>query len=310
MWRVFPFYYFPIFHFWNNHVTRICTSTFTLKLLVLKLFMLKHLIFFYTGNGNVGVVATDRSYLHLALNQPSMTWLKLPFSPLVTAKAANVPKPLSKKWYTRLYPKLYACSTLRTCCIGANRFNLNQFWLIWLRCPKRTLFWLFLPFLVETQLGLGRVITRLSLCNVGLHELRQDGGNSWSCPCSCCFRSYRRPNSIRIQRWWTWRISTAFSRNRVDTCLAYHWICWRCCSQYDCPSHKAFIFCYCWRACNCGFTLKRAYARNFFKIQGFNVLILKSSHFVCWQYFGNFFFTKITQSRAKWWRHTKIDVHW
>jgi len=48
----------------------------------------------FVGNGNVGVVATDRSYLHLALNQPSMNWLKLPFSPLVTANAANVPKPV------------------------------------------------------------------------------------------------------------------------------------------------------------------------------------------------------------------------
>lgn len=49
------------------------------------------------GNGNVGVIATDRSYLHLALNQPSITWLKLPFSPLVSAKAAHVPKPMGKE---------------------------------------------------------------------------------------------------------------------------------------------------------------------------------------------------------------------
>lgn len=48
----------------------------------------------FVGNGNVGVIATDSSYLHLALNQPSMTWLKLPFSPLVSAKAAHVPKPM------------------------------------------------------------------------------------------------------------------------------------------------------------------------------------------------------------------------
>lgn len=46
----------------------------------------------FVGNGHIGVVATDHSYLHLALNQPSMNWLKLPFSPLVTARAANVPK--------------------------------------------------------------------------------------------------------------------------------------------------------------------------------------------------------------------------
>ena len=39
------------------------------------------------------MVATDGSFLHLALIQPNMNWLKLPFSPLVTAKAANVPKP-------------------------------------------------------------------------------------------------------------------------------------------------------------------------------------------------------------------------
>ena len=41
----------------------------------------------------MGVVATDGSFLHLALIQPNMKWLKLPFSPLVTAKAVNVPKP-------------------------------------------------------------------------------------------------------------------------------------------------------------------------------------------------------------------------
>ena len=95
--------------------------------------------------------------------------------------------------------------TFRACSIGINRFNLNQFWLIWLRCSNRTLFWLFLPFLVETRFGLGRVITRLSPCNAGLRELCQDGGNSWS----CC-RSYRRRNSIGIRRRRTWRISAAF----------------------------------------------------------------------------------------------------
>lgn len=63
------------------------------------LFLLLFNFVWCAGNGNVGVVATDRSYLHLALNQPSMNWLKLPFSPLVTAKAANVPKPVGKKWY-------------------------------------------------------------------------------------------------------------------------------------------------------------------------------------------------------------------
>ena len=110
--------------------------------------------------------------------------------------------------------------TFRACSIGINRFNLNQFWLIWLRCSNRTLFWLFLPFLVETRFGLGRVITRLSPCNAGLRELRQDGGNSWSCcPSSCRFRSYRRRNSIGIRRRRTWRISAAFSGNRADTCL-------------------------------------------------------------------------------------------
>ena len=89
--------------------------------------------------------------------------------------------------------------TFRACSIGINRFNLNQFWLIWLRCSNRTLFWLFLPFLVETRFGLGRIITRLSPCNAGLRELCQDGGNSWSCcPSSCRFRSYRRRNSIGI----------------------------------------------------------------------------------------------------------------
>ena len=41
----------------------------------------------------MGVVATDGSFLHLALIQPSMNWLKLPFSPLVTAKAGGVPEP-------------------------------------------------------------------------------------------------------------------------------------------------------------------------------------------------------------------------
>lgn len=45
------------------------------------------------GNGNVGVVATDGSFLHLALIHPNMNWLKLPFSPLVTAKVGDVPKP-------------------------------------------------------------------------------------------------------------------------------------------------------------------------------------------------------------------------
>jgi len=39
------------------------------------------------------VVATIGSFLHLALIQPNMNWLKLPFSPLVTAKIANVATP-------------------------------------------------------------------------------------------------------------------------------------------------------------------------------------------------------------------------
>ncbi|KAL9979443.1 hypothetical protein ACROYT_G017114 [Oculina patagonica] len=47
----------------------------------------------FVGNGNLGVVATDGSFLHIAFIQPSMHWLKLPFSPLVTAKVADVPKP-------------------------------------------------------------------------------------------------------------------------------------------------------------------------------------------------------------------------
>lgn len=47
----------------------------------------------FVGNGNVGVVATDSSFMHIALIQPSMKWLKLPFFPIVTAKASNVPKP-------------------------------------------------------------------------------------------------------------------------------------------------------------------------------------------------------------------------
>ncbi|CAH3168237.1 unnamed protein product [Porites lobata] len=48
----------------------------------------------FVGNGNIGVVASDNAYLHLALRQPSMNWLKLPFSPLVTARPANLWKPI------------------------------------------------------------------------------------------------------------------------------------------------------------------------------------------------------------------------
>lgn len=47
----------------------------------------------FVGNGNVGVVTTDGSFMHIALIQPSMKWLKLPFSPIVTAKVTDVPKP-------------------------------------------------------------------------------------------------------------------------------------------------------------------------------------------------------------------------
>ncbi|XP_068704275.1 uncharacterized protein KIAA2013 homolog [Montipora foliosa] len=48
----------------------------------------------FLGNGNIGVVATDSSYLHLALNQPGLNWLKIPFIPLVSARAAKVPQPV------------------------------------------------------------------------------------------------------------------------------------------------------------------------------------------------------------------------
>ena len=50
------------------------------------------LLFYSSGNGNVGVIATAGSYLHLALSQP-MSWLKLPFSPLVTVKISGASKP-------------------------------------------------------------------------------------------------------------------------------------------------------------------------------------------------------------------------
>lgn len=47
----------------------------------------------FVGNGHIGVVVTENSNLHLALNQPNLNWLKIPFSPLVSAQAAQVPEP-------------------------------------------------------------------------------------------------------------------------------------------------------------------------------------------------------------------------
>lgn len=66
----------------------------TTKTCIFNDFIIRHFsVFFFSGNGNVGVVATDSSFMHIALIQPSMKWLKLPFFPIVTAKASNVPKP-------------------------------------------------------------------------------------------------------------------------------------------------------------------------------------------------------------------------
>lgn len=52
--------------------------------------------FWYAGNGNIGVVVTESSNLHLALNQPNLNWLKIPFSPLVSAQAAQLLEPAGK----------------------------------------------------------------------------------------------------------------------------------------------------------------------------------------------------------------------
>ena len=63
---------------------------------------------------------------------------------------------------TQQTPVAVCWLTLRLCSIGDNRFNLNQFWLMWLKCtvPENT-FQLIVERVESTAIFLGIVITVL-----------------------------------------------------------------------------------------------------------------------------------------------------